>query len=286
MGDIEAAGSPTVRRWQLGQELRRLREAAGQTGVQAAHQLGKSDRTLTRWEAGRVGIPEADLEKLLTQYRVPPGKQAELLTLNREGALSGWWVDYRDVIRPSYARFIGLAAEAIGLEEWCAMLIPGLLQTDDYAEAILRYHEPKMTEDVIAKRLEVRRRRKEEAEAQTYPIHYIFDESVIRRVIGDAQTMAEQMDHLLAMAQQPRITIEVLPFDTQTSFRPISGGFAILRFAEMNPVAVAEMLAGDIYADGAEAVPYTRQFEALRREALDEPTSLEMIGSMRGSFAL
>lgn len=286
MTDTEAAaGSPTVRRKRLGQELKRYREAAGQTAEQAAESIGVHLRTLRRYERGQVAIPDAGLFKLFDLYRVPVNARGELLTLSREGRLSGWWVAYRDVVKPSYIRWLGLEAEASGLEEFSAMLVPGLLQTDAYAEAVIRYGEPKMADEVTATLLEVRRRRKEEAATQLYPAHYIFDESVIHRVIGDAQIMAEQLDHLIEIAQSKRITIRVLPFDTQTSFRPISGGFAILHFADMRPVGVVEMLAGDIYADGDEALPYTRQFEALRREALDEPMSLEMIGAMRGSFA-
>lgn len=240
-------------------------------------------RTVRRWESGESRIDARSLTLLMKIYGVPETDQPELRELSREGMESGWWVPYSEVIRPSYGRFIGMQQEASSSLEYSAMLLPGLLQDEEYMRAVMRAALPRLTADVIQKRVELKMKRQEQMLHRSYPVHYIIDEAVLHRVVGSRAIMAHQLERLLKLADDADTTIQVLPFATG-AHASVLGGFAVLTFEDLDPVAVVELMTGDLYAEGEAAGRYTQLFDALRQGALPEPMALEMIDEVRGRF--
>lgn len=283
MGDVHAPGSPTIRRIRAGRLLKAARERTGHSVESAALLLDTTARTIRRWEAGQVGIPEDRLADALRLYCPPADEWQEIETLAREGEHSGWWVKRADVVRPSYARFVDLELEASRLVEYSAMFVPGLLQTEEYTRAVMAGHLPPMSNDVMRARIALRMQRQAEMMQRAYPLHYILDEAVLHRCIGRPHMMAAQLRHLVTVARADRILLQVLPFE-HGQHTSVTGGFAVLTVPELGDIAVEETRSGDVYADGAEAAQYTRSFEAFTKDALPEPESLEMIIDIGGRF--
>jgi transcriptional regulator with XRE-family HTH domain len=283
MGDVHAPGSPTIRRIRAGRLLKAARERAGLTVETAARRLDTTVRTVRRWEAGQVGIPDDRLADALRLYCPPADEWQEIETLAREGGQSGWWVKRADVVRPSYARFVDLELEASRLVEYSAMLVPGLLQTEEYTRAVMAGHLPPMAKELVRARVALRMQRQAEMMQRAYPLHYVLDEAVLHRCLGRPHMMAAQLRHLLTMARTERILLQVLPFENG-EHASIMGTFAVLTVPELGEIAVEETRSGDVYADGTDAAQYTQIFRALTKGALPEPESLEMITEVEGRF--
>jgi transcriptional regulator with XRE-family HTH domain len=283
MGDTARAESPTVRRMALGVRLRGHRERVGYTLKDVGREVGRDPRSVARWEAGEVDIGDM-LEPVMDLYRIDPAERAELGALARDSATSGWWEPYSRVIRPTYQRFIGLEEAATGLDEYAAKLVPGLLQTTDYMRAVMKGDDPPMPPDVIRQRILIREKRQAEWDTRGVPTRYLIDESVLRRMVGSRAIMARQLKVLADAAQRPNVILRVCSFDKAPRAASTLGGFAVMSFEVMPPVAVVEGLVGDLYADRAEAEKYTQHFRALAKGAETGDDSLAMIEETRGRF--
>lgn len=226
------ATSSTVQRLILGGHLRRLREIAGMTTGQAAIVIRGSQSKISRMEHGRVGFKERDIIDLLTAYGVGPGDEREaLLNLAMESNLPGWWQAYADLLPHWLDPYFGLEQAASFIRVYEAQLVPELLQTDAYADALIRLDSvPSDEEETSLTRI---RRSRQEILARVDPprLMMVIDEAALRRPVGGEAVMREQIRHLIEACENPWVALQILPFSAG-AHRATNGSFTILRYAE------------------------------------------------------
>lgn len=274
-----AGHSPTVRRRRLAAELRRLRGERDLTIDAVAQQLGWHATKLSRIETGSRSAPPADVRALLALYAVDDAEAEELMVLARQARQRGWWEAYKDVLPSRYSTYIGLEAEAESLCSYESLFLPGLLQTEDYARAVIRGALPMATEEEVENRVAVRIAR-QRVLTDGLRLWAIMDEAALRRnVDDDGSIMAAQADHIAAMAHSPTVTAQVIPY-TAGPHPGMHGSFGILKFpaATAHDVIYVETMAGDLFLEGeADIKRYTAIFEHLRAVALSPYDSLQVI---------
>jgi transcriptional regulator with XRE-family HTH domain len=264
------SAGPTVQRLVLGGHLRRLREQAHITTEQAAGVIRGSHSKISRMEHGRVGFKERDIADLLTIYGVTDGDEREaLLKLARESNTPGWWQGYADILPHWVEPYFGLEAAASFIRNYELQFVPGLLQTEGYALSLIRLGNAPTEEDVL-RRAEARMSRQDILLRETPPrVWAVVDEGALRRPIGGAKVMREQLKHLIDMCDHPAVTLQVLPF--QVASHPAMGGpFTILRFSEpdLRDVVYIEQLTSALYLDKpAEVDSYLEVMEQLCLQA-------------------
>ena len=268
------AAGPSVQRLVLGGHLRRLREKAGLTTEQAADAIRGSHSKISRMEHGRVSFKERDIADLLTLYGVTgQSERAGLLALAREANTPGWWQCYSDILPHWLEPYFGLEAAASFIRTYELQFIPGLLQTEDYARAVIRLGNAG-NEEEVARRTEARISRQEIFNREEPPRKWaVIDEAALRRPIGGRTVMRAQVRHLIEMSDHPAVTLQILPFGA--GGHPALGGpFTILRFAEpdLRDVVYIEQLTSALYLDKANEVDsYLEVMEQLCLQA--EPTA-------------
>lgn len=270
------AGSPTVRRRRLGVLLKEAREQAKLRPEDVALQLSTTARTILRWEAGHSLIASKNLRLLFEVYKIhSPNEQMALSALQKEGAQRGWWTPYTSAVRPTFATFLGLEADAVKLMEYSAIVLPGLLQTEPYMRAVMNASIPRITDETIESRIELRRKRQDDIFSSGTDRHFVIDESCLYRTVGGAETMRDQIKHLVDVARSSRlVTVQVLPMAVGAHASTL-GSFSVMTFDEPDPpVACVELLGGDMYADGPDSAIYTEHFDKLREGSLPEPLAL------------
>ncbi len=260
------SGGPTVQRLVLGGQLHRLREARGISADRAAEAIRGSHSKISRMEHGRVGFKERDVADLLTLYGVTDAEErAALLNLAREANTPGWWHAYSDIL-PAWAEpYVGLEAAASVIRTYQIQFVPGLLQTEGYARALIRQGSAS-TEQEIARRGELRASRQEVLRRPDAPqLWAVVDEGALRRPVGSRAIIREQLGHLIEMAGHPAVTLQIMPFSGGA--HPAMGGpFTILRFAEpdLADVVYIEQLTSALYLDKpAEVDSYLEVMEQL-----------------------
>ncbi len=245
------SAGPTVQRLVLGGHLRRLREEAGMTTERAAAAIRGSHSKISRMEHGRVGFKERDIADLLTLYGVGTGDEREaLLGLAREANTPGWWQGYTDILPHWVEPYFGLEAAASFIREYELQFVPGLLQTEMYARAVIRLGNCP-TEEEVVRRADARVARQEILRRETPPrLWAVMDEGALRRVIGGRDVMREQLRHLIDMCDHPAVTLQVLPFSAG-AHRAMGGPFTILRYTEpdLRDVVYIEQLTSALYLD-------------------------------------
>jgi hypothetical protein len=269
----QSAG-PTVQRLVLGGHLRRLREDAGITTERAAVVIRGSHSKISRMEHGRVGFKERDIADLLTLYGVTEGDEREvLLRLARGSNLPGWWQSYSDILPHWVEPYFGLEAAASIIREYELQFVPGLLQTEAYARAVIRLGTS-VAEDEIVRRAQARVSRQEILRRDSPPtIWAVMDESALHRVIGGPEVMKEQLRHLLDMCDHPAVTVQILSFSAG-AHRAMGGAFTILRYNEpdLRDVVFIEQLTSALYLDKqAEVDSYLEVIEEVCLQA--EPSA-------------
>ncbi|MGV9533415.1 helix-turn-helix domain-containing protein [Streptosporangium sandarakinum] len=275
-------GSPTVRRRRLAAELRHLRERAQLTLEEAGEWLGWSATKLSRIETSRVGVVPKDVESLLGLYGVNGSKREELLRLTRDARKRGWWQAYDD-LSSEYAAYIGLEAEAASVRSFAPIVMPGLLQTEDYARAVIRAGFVLAPPGEMERRIEIRMAR-QALLTKTEPLRLwaIIDEAVISRTVGGPSVMRSQLERLLGLMETPNVTLQVLPFAVG-AHPGTSGAFEILQFPESaDPdVVFLENLTDSIYVEQeGDIYRYTVAFDHLRAQALAPDASRALIEEM------
>ena len=282
------ATGPTVRRRRLGSELRKLRDASGLKLEEVAAELGVAPSTLSRIETGKAPTKSAYLSQMLEMYGVTdPAQRQVLVDMAREGHRKGWWAAYDDVLPSGFDIFVGLEAETTGIRSYENSVVYGLLQTQDYARAVLRELQPRQTAEQIDRQVDLRmarqRRLDEEPALDLWVIH---DEAVIRRAVGGAAVMRGQLSRLLEVAARPGMTLQVLPFESG-AHAGLRGPFSILEFPDRTDSRIAhvESVGGFIYMEKEREVrACSDAFDRLRAAALAPGASADLIATVRANL--
>ena len=245
------SSGPTVQRLVLGGHLRRLREQADMTTERAAASIRGSHSKISRMEHGRVGFKERDIADLLTLYGVVGGPEREaLLNLAREASTPGWWQAYSDILPHWVEPYFGLEAAASFIREFELQFVPGILQIEEYARAVIRLGNLP-SEDEVIRRAQARISRQEILRRADPPrIWAVLDEGALRRHIGGRDVMKAQLRHLIEMCDHPNVTLQILPFSAG-AHRAMGGPFTILRYTEpdLRDVVYIEQLTSALYLD-------------------------------------
>jgi transcriptional regulator with XRE-family HTH domain len=272
--------SPTFVRFQLGAQLRRLREEAKVTTEQAADAIEVTASTLRRIESGKVGIKGPALNALLDKYRVEDEELREtLLSMAREGKARGWWAKYSDLPQV-YRQYIGLESAAEEIQDFQTIVVPGLLQTEAYARAMTSSGARKPTPEAVQQNVTVRMERQKLVTEGKLRLVAVMDEAVLHRQIGGPEVMHHQLTAMLDLAKLRNVTIQVIPFK-EGAYASMLSSFAILNLPAGPNVVYIEGLTGDLYAEGDEVQRCLTVLNELRASALSPSASLEMIKRIR-----
>jgi transcriptional regulator with XRE-family HTH domain len=271
--------APSVRARQLAAELRRLRDAATLTGEEAAAGLGWSPSKISRIETGQTAASPADLRRLLDLYDVSGTTRDRLELLGQSAGQRGWWDAYADTLGPEYTALIALEAEAESVRWYSPMLVPGLLQTEDYAREVVRSGLLIAPPGEVERRVQVKMTR-QRALTKDGPLQLslVLDEAAVLRQVGSPQVMRAQLAHLAGMAARPNVVIQVLPL-AAGPHPATAGEFTILSFATLAApdVVYLENMTSDLYVEReGDVYRYAMAFDRLRALALtpDESTAL------------
>ncbi len=220
--------TPTVRRLQLGNELRRVREAAGKTPAEAARLLGSNASKISRLELGQSGIAIGDVKLLLEFYGDEPAHIEWMMNLARNNRERGRWTGYRAAFPEWFRTYVDLERDAEDIRWTEIELVPGLLQTENYTRALHADAQPFGAApgvDSLVRALLERQEVLDRADPPT--VNFIMSESCVRRFVGGRAIMIEQLEHLAELSMRPRIQLQVLPFDTDPRD---NAGLPIYRF--------------------------------------------------------
>ncbi|GGO84011.1 transcriptional regulator [Wenjunlia tyrosinilytica] len=275
---------PTVRRRKLGAELRRQRDKAGLTSEEAAHRVGWHQSKVSRIETGRSGARPADVRSLLDVYGVDDtGLRQALEELARDGAKRGWWQSYRDMLPPSYIDFISLESDAASMRTLEMSVVPGLLQTADYARAVTREVLPRRRCAEVDALVDVRIARQvvlgREPPLQLWAV---IDEAALRREVGGPEVMRTQMLRLAQLAARPHVHIQVLPF-SRGAHIGLTGPFVIFSFPndrDQDVVSIDHLTSSLYLEQEEETAAYSSAFELLRSLALSTEDSLAYVADI------
>jgi transcriptional regulator with XRE-family HTH domain len=202
---------PTARQVRLGTELRRLREAAGLTARQVAEFLGSTSAQMSQMETGIAGVSEERVRRLAAHYTCADQELIDALVAMATDRTRGWWEQYRSALPPVFLDLAELEYHAKFIEEISTAHVPGLLQTDDYARAVIAYWRPELPESELAPRVEHRMRRK--AVLGTTPYTVVLHEPVLRTRVADRRAARAQLNVVLEQSEAPGVTVRVIPFD-------------------------------------------------------------------------
>ena len=275
--------SPTIRRRRLALELRRLRETAGLTCEQVAEHLECSASKISRVETGRVSVSPRDVRDMLDLYDVPGEQRERLVQLARDSRQKGWWHAFSDTMLPQFATYLGLESAASEIRIYEVNLIPGLLQTEDYARAVIRAGMMNSPSEDVERSVALRMARQPAVTRDDPPkVWAVMDEAALRRRVGGASLMRMQLEHLLTQAQLPNVAVQVIPF--AGGAHPAMGRpFVILVFPDRvdTDVVYLEDLTSSLYLeDVAEVDRYNVFFNHLRATALSFADSSALIASV------
>jgi transcriptional regulator with XRE-family HTH domain len=233
----------TVLRMLLGAHLRRLREARGISREDAGWRIRASESKISRMELGRVGFKERDVADLLTLYGLGDSEErTRLIELAREANAPEWWRRYGDVLPSWFQYYLGLEAAASLIRTYEVQFVPGLLQTRDYARAVVELGHDRATPDEIEQAVLTR--------ADAPQVWVVIDEAALRRPIGGREVMRAQLEALLETNELPNVRLQVIPFEAG-GHAAAGGAFTILRFPEpdLPDVVYTEQLVSAHYLD-------------------------------------
>ncbi|MER5542629.1 helix-turn-helix domain-containing protein [Streptomyces sp. NPDC001118] len=279
---------PAVRRRKLGAELRTLRTGAGLTSGEAARLVGWHQSKVSRIETGASGAKPADVRLLLDAYGVHAGQLRELLLMlagseEAAGDRHHWWHAYRGVLPPTYRDFINLESQASAMRTLETTVVPGLLQTPEYARAVTRAAVKDLDDEHLDTLVEVRLARQDVLRCERpLRLSAVLDEAVLRREIGGPEVMARQLERLLDAARLPQVRLQVLPFGAGAHVG-LTGPFVIFSFSSTSDldVVVLDQLTSSLYLERKEdLMAYTEAFDTLRMHALSPEESLDYIAGI------
>jgi transcriptional regulator with XRE-family HTH domain len=283
----EGLSGSTVPRRQLGRHLRDLRGQARLTLRAAATALEWSEAKMWRIETGQTSMRSLDVEQMCRIYGAPAGQTTSLMALAKETKARGWWLSYSDVINEGFDVFIGLEEAASRILQYESELLPGLLQTEDYARALFTGGISTYDPQEVERRVQLRLARQTLLTRVTNPpdLHVVLNEAVLHRPVGGRKVMADQLEKLVKMAELPNVSIRVVPFTTGFHQGLNSGPFILMEFPVNSngqptepPTIYVDSFTGALYLDKpSEIDQYSRAFEGLWTIATSEPESRNAI---------
>jgi transcriptional regulator with XRE-family HTH domain len=275
--------SPTVRRRELGALLRGLRNEKGLTVEQVAERLLCSPSKVSRMETGHGIATPRDIRDLCALYEVTDAAERDrMMRLAREGKQQAWWQSY-DL---AYATFVGLEAEAVAISDFQSSVVPGLLQTADYARVGDEAHMPRLSPDQIELNIEAKLKRQSlltQASPPTFAT--VLDEAVLHRAVGGLRVMRAQLDRLIEAARLPNVTVQVIPF--AIGYHPaLESNFNILDLqAPVPSVVFVEGLIGSVYLERPDDLTrYREVFKRLQAIALSPKDTIDAITKIKAQF--
>jgi transcriptional regulator with XRE-family HTH domain len=273
-------GSPTALRILLGAQLRQLREAKGLTRAAAGYTIRASESKMSRLELGRVSFKERDIRDLLVLYGIEdPDQRDGLLGLARQANQPGWWHRYSDILPSWFESYIGLEETATLIRTYEGHLVPGLLQTQDYARAVMLAGLPSQSDEEVARWLRLRMERQTLLTRSDPPrLWAVVDEAALRRPVGGPEVMCAQLDHLIAATKLPNVTLQVVQFRA-SAHAALGQPFVILRFRdpELPDMVYLEQLTSGLWIDKRDEVDsYAHVMDRLVVQA-EDPNSTEEI---------
>ncbi|WP_432906790.1 helix-turn-helix domain-containing protein [Micromonospora matsumotoense] len=269
----------------LGAQLRRLREARGVTREGAGWEIRSSESKISRMELGRVGFKERDVADLLTPYGVTAAADRDaLLKLARDANSPGWWHRYGDVLPGWFQSYLGLEAAAALIRSYEVQFVPGLLQTPEYARAVVLLGHRGAAVEEVDRRVELRVQRQQVLHRADPPqLWAVIDEAALRRPIGGPQVMRGQLTALIEATRSPHIRLQVIPFDAG-GHAAAGGAFTILRFGDddLPDIVYIEQLTSALYLDKREDLDYyAAAMERLCVEATPPERTPEVLTRLR-----
>jgi transcriptional regulator with XRE-family HTH domain len=280
--------SPVVQRRRLRTELRRARLDAGLTQEQVATAMDWSLSKLIRIENGTVGISMNDLKAILAHYKITDeGRTAELITLSRGARERSWWNDYRD-LPPRLVQLIEYESASFIIRNFQPMLIPGLLQTGEYATTMIQNLSPQSTAHEVSTAVELRMKRQQLLQQREMPLmFFIMDEAAVRRLVGGQEAMRRQIQRLLDESDKPAVTIEVVPF-SKGAHPGMQGPFMLFEFPDAADDD-ALYLEGPSESrwnrdDPEEIASFRERFEVLRELSLGPQGSVDLLRRVRAEL--
>jgi hypothetical protein len=288
-----AERSPTVRRRRLAKQLAELRELAALSVKDVARQLEWAESTVYRIESARRGVKPGDVLLLLDLFdrtgrvEITPVQREELLRLSREARRRGWWQSYTGAVPEPFVVYVGLEAEVATMRAYACELVPGLLQTEEYAREVRRAFVPVSDPDQTDRWLALRMARQRRLTGE-HPVRLwtVLNESVLRRVVGGPAAMARQLARLAEAAELPNVTVQVLPF-AAGAHPAMDAPFMVLGFPERTDpeVVYIEHMTEALYLETRPVVDgFTLAFDHLRARALDPDGSVLRIVSIMQEF--
>ncbi|MGD6750362.1 helix-turn-helix domain-containing protein [Streptomyces sp. BH105] len=278
-GELAGQIGPTLRQQRFGTELRRLREQAGVGQKEAGAHIDGDQSKMSRIEKGRTRPKRLEVQALLDLYRVEGDEErARVLDLWKAGTSKQYLPEYD--LRADMREMVELEASCTRMEMFATMHLPGLLQTDKYAAALIGGFEPTLEEADVKHYVDLRMDRQKILEREDPPqVVCILDEGVVHRPIGGPEVMAQQLAHLLELAKRPSVTIQVVPFD-QAVYDGLHGAFRTLVNDDASALDVVEISTRTktLYMqDGADVEAYRKHFDAIRSAALSSRQSAQLI---------
>lgn len=275
--------TPTVRLRRLAAELRRLRASAELTREDVTDRTGINAATLYRIETARVRPQQRTLSTLLHLYEVAEPQRGELLALSQGASVQGWLRPYHSELPEEYTAYISFEAEARAVRNYESLFIPGLLQTEDYARAVIKGVLPMASTRETEQRVRARVER-QVVLAKDEPLHLwvIMDEAAVRRMVGGPKIMREQLLRLTAVAAEPHMTLQVIPFSAG-AHAGMPGSFVLMSFPDVEEpeVIYIDSMAGDLFLEAEVDVRrYGTMFDNLRAVALSPDDTSGLIAKL------
>jgi len=274
--------SPTVRRRRLASELRRLREAAELTCEDVAARLECSASKISRIETGRVLASPRDVRDLLAIYDAPDEQRESLIQLARDARQKGWWHDYRDSVQPHWATYLGMEGMASELRQHSVIRIPALLQTEDYARAVITSGRMGRSEPGADRAVELLMERQRQASVTPPKVWAVLDEAALRRQVGGREIMRQQIEHLMEASSKPGMLLQFIP-NASGAHPAMDLPFVIMTYADpADPEIVCVGYATGMLwiEDTAEVDQYTKLFHHLQAAALSPGDSTALMISV------
>jgi transcriptional regulator with XRE-family HTH domain len=288
--ETEWGGAPSVLRMILGRQLEELRIRAGLSYAEAGAAIGVSHSTIRRMEAAKVArLRLADAEKLLQVYGVADRDEIDtFLKSVREANKRGWWHTYRDVMPDWFAAYLSLEQAALQIRAYENQFVHGLLQTEDYARALLGAENPHVSAEATERRVALRMRRQELLARESPPrVWVVMDETALRWPVGGPEVMRAQIDHLVEVNRLPQVTLQLMPFANGPHPAMRAGAYHLFRFRarELPDIVYLNGLVGAVYLDKADdVVVYREALDRLGAQAAPARKTEALLATIRREF--